>query len=536
MKIIGSAARTAYMLGVSALCLGGVLSTTVTPAFANEDRYVRIDEKPSGEIDPHKARDFADSILIENIYDTLVVPAGGSSVGPHLATGWTTDGNSVVFELRDDVTFHSGNKMTAADVVYSFNRMRDMGLGRSFVLGSQIGEAVAEGDYTVRFTMNEPFAPFLAAMSQVPIVDSALVEQHVTNGDFASEWLSENDAGSGAYQLVSHKPQEETVMERFDGYFLGVPEQAPDGMRFRYGLAAPTVRTLLETAGHDISSPWLPPEVLVELSQGENTKILAVPATTQMFFKLNTQRAPLDDVHCRRALSYALDYEAVRSVMKVAEGINAASPSNGPIPKGLMGNDPSVADFGQDLERAKEELAQCKYAPADHTLEVAWISGIAFEERFALLMQANFGQLGFNVEIVSTPWAKFAELVTDPAVNPHVNQVMASPVTPDTDSLLYNSYHSSRAGTWQSAEWLDDVEVDRMLDEARGASDPAVREQIYRDLSARIVELAPTIFPYNLMTVFGANNRISAPRLEDPAQTLPAISSNFAVRKMVLRD
>ncbi len=536
MKILLMPSQLARTLGAGLFAISTALFAAPLVAHADETRYLRLDERPVGEIDPHKARDFADSVLIENLYDTLVVPVGGSELGPHLAESWEIDGDSVIFHLRRDVQFHSGNPLTARDVVYSFDRMRGMGLGRSFVLGSQIEGATADDDYTVRFTLSAPFAPFLAAMTQVPIIDSVLVEAHAQDGDWASDWVSENDAGSGAYRLISHRPEEETVMERFDAYFLGVPAEAPDGMRFRYGLSAPTVRTLLETGEHDISSPWLPPEVLVELSQGANTNVLAVPSTSQMYFKLNTRRAPLDDVHCRLALTYALDYDALRSVQSVGNGITAAIPSNGPIPAGMLGYDPAVPMPHQDMDRARAELAQCRYAPGDHPIEVSWISGIPFEERFALLMQANFSQLGFNVEIVSLPWARFAEVATDPMQTPHVNQVMASPVTPDTDSLLFASYHSSSAGSWQSTEWLQDPEADRLLEAARATNDTAERERLYREFSARIIDQAVTIFPYSLLTVFGANNRVHAPRLEDRAQTLPMVSSNFALRFMQIDD
>ena len=84
--------------------------------------------------------------------------------------------------------------------------------------------------------------------------------------DWGQAFLSANGAGSGAYKVVSHNPQQETVMAKNAGYFLGVPAKAPDTVRLRYGLEAATVRTLIAQGEHDISSQWLPPEVLKSLA------------------------------------------------------------------------------------------------------------------------------------------------------------------------------------------------------------------------------------------------------------------------------
>ena len=84
--------------------------------------------------------------------------------------------------------------------------------------------------------------------------------------DWGQAYLSGHAAGSGAYKVVSHNPQEETVMAKNAGYFLGAPPKAPDTVRLRYGLEAATVRTLISQGQHEISSQWLPPEVLKSLA------------------------------------------------------------------------------------------------------------------------------------------------------------------------------------------------------------------------------------------------------------------------------
>ena len=84
--------------------------------------------------------------------------------------------------------------------------------------------------------------------------------------DWGQAYLSTHGAGTGAYKVVSHNPQEETVMAKNADYFLGVPAKAPDTVRLRYGLEAATVRTLVAQGEHDITSQWLPPEVMKALA------------------------------------------------------------------------------------------------------------------------------------------------------------------------------------------------------------------------------------------------------------------------------
>ena len=75
-----------------------------------ERRLLRVNDAAIGELDPHKASDYADSILMMNVYDFLVRTAPDGSVVPDLATGWAAseDGRTYTFSLRNDARFHDG--------------------------------------------------------------------------------------------------------------------------------------------------------------------------------------------------------------------------------------------------------------------------------------------------------------------------------------------------------------------------------------------------------------------------------------------
>lgn len=504
-----------------------MLVMTLATAPASAERILRADEVAVGEIDPAKGTDYADTILAINLYDTLVYPKqGGSGVQAHLATDWTIDGATYTFTLRDDVTFNSGNTLTAADVVYSYERMMGLAQGNSSLFEGVVDSVEATDDQTVVFTLTSPFAPFLATLVRMPIVDMAVVKENEADGDWASTWMSQNSAGSGPYVISSHDPQTETVLAYDADYFMDPVDSYPEVVRFRYGLEPATVRALMSRGEHDISSQWLPPEVYAGLAE-DGTTLVTEAGVTGEYFKLNTQRAPLDDVHCRRALAYAFDYNTMMQLTQINADTATGEPMSGALPKGLVGYDSSLPVFAQDMERAQEELALCAYDPSEHPLDVVFIAETPARERGALMMQAIYSTLGFDVEITRTPWSLFTEQVTDPATAPHITEIAISAASPDTDSLLYNMYHSSQPSTWISSSHYKDADLDALLDAARVETDPDARQKIYAQANALLAENVPDIFAYELLSPFAVREGVTFHNLEDAARTYPTSGFNM---------
>jgi len=524
---------------LSAALVAATMMTSISAATA--ETVLRLDEVPVGELDPGKATDYADSVLMFNVYDTLVLSRqGGPGVVPHLAESWTVDGNAYTFKLRTDVKFQSGNPLTAEDVVFSLDRMKALGQGFSFLF-ADVEKAEAADASTVTFTLKGPYSPFISALQRLPIVDKKLVMANLGAGDgemkdWGQAYLAAHGGGSGAYKVVSQNPQQETVLAKNPDYFLGVPAKAPDTVRYRYGLEAATVRTLIAQGEHDISSQWLPPEVLKSLA-ASGAQLLTESGSSGFYIKLNTAKAPLDDVNCRQALVSAFDYAAAVKMVAVTDTVSQASAASGPLPVGMLGSLPADQAFKRDLEAAKTHLAACKYKPADFTLELSWVGEVPIEERFALLMQANFAEIGIKSEVRKIPWALFTEQVTKPENTPNVSQVFVNAVTADPDTLVYNMYHSSGAGTWQSPEHLKDAKVDELLDKGRTASDDAERTKIYQELSLRLRELAPTINGYDQRGVYAASNRVSVPAMSgDPSKTFSLNGMGFTFRLMEMTE
>ena len=157
-----------------ALLAFAVATNADTPAAA--ETILRLDEVAPGEIDPGKSTKSIDSVLLYNIYDMLLMPGpGGAGFAPSLAESYSGDGTAFTFKLRPGVKFHSGNEVTADDVAFSLNRLLAMGTGFSPLFKGWVKSTEAIDPHTVRITLTNTYAPFLAATFRLGILDRKTV-------------------------------------------------------------------------------------------------------------------------------------------------------------------------------------------------------------------------------------------------------------------------------------------------------------------------------------------------------------------------
>ncbi|MCA3664403.1 MAG: ABC transporter substrate-binding protein, partial [Methylobacterium sp.] len=209
--------RLAMAAGASLFATTAIVS--ITPSFAQTPRDTVVMAKQIDDIislDPAEVFEFSGSEVTGNIYDRLVnydVKDPSRIVG-QLAESWSAsaDGMTYTFKLKPNLKFHSGNPITSADVVYSFQRAVTLNKSPGFII-TQFGinkdnvlDVVKAVDpQTVTITVNKPYATsfFLNCMTSdvAGIVDSKLVQANVKDNDFGNEWMKRNSAGSGAYIL-----------------------------------------------------------------------------------------------------------------------------------------------------------------------------------------------------------------------------------------------------------------------------------------------------------------------------------------------
>jgi peptide/nickel transport system substrate-binding protein len=471
------------------------------------------EEKPAGDplrvtfawptfIDPAVGLDFSSSTALVNLYDSLVFPNAEGGIDPWVAEKWeaSADGLSFTFHLRKGVKFHDGSELKASDVVYSFNRLQTIGEGYAYLLAN-VQSATAVDDYTVEFTLPEPTGLFVPSLTRLYILNEDLVRENVlaegpygAEGDYGKEWLLIHDAGSGPYMVKEFPLEEYLLMEQHKDWWGEFVDNAPAEVRFIATTEPVTIRSLMGNAELEISDQWQTVESLEALDKIEGVDIAAFLSLTEFYYMINTRLAPTDDLHCRRAMAYAFDYEAAVSLEWPG-----TQQSRGPVPMTLGGHKADVFTFSRDLDKAREELAQCQYADEidNYPVEVHWITEVPAEEKWALLFQANMADIGIPVEVVASPWLSVVENTSSQETSPHIVTIYVTAALPEAGVMLQDRYHSSTANSWMQNEWLLDPEFDAAVEDALATIDEDERFAKYGALQDQIAELAPSLFLYD---------------------------------------
>ena len=466
------------------------------------EKIIRVSEANVPNIDPGVGSDYASSIALANLYDTLVFPNHDGTLGSCLATDWeaSPDGLTWTFNLREGVKFHNGDELSASDVVFSMQRMLTVGEGYGYLFSGVVKEAKALDDNKVQFTLEKPFGPFLQTLVRLYVLNEDQVMANKQEGpygdmgDYGKDWLITNDAGSGPYTVEELKKQEYMLAEKYDDYWGGWEEAAPDAFKIIGTTAPSTIRTLMTRRELEITDQWQTKEALEALDEIEGIDVNAAFSGTILNIMLNTKKAPTDDVHFRRALSYMLDYDTI-----IEELFPGSRKARGPISASLPGFSEDMQPMERDLELAKEELAKSKYAGQldQYPVELAWVAEVPDEEKIALLLQSNAAELGIKVDVVKTPWLSFVDQVATPENTPNASLVFVSPHYNEAGSTLESRYHSKSTGTWEQCEWLQDKAIDEAIDDAIGTIDTEERLAKYAPIQKSLVELAPTIWAFD---------------------------------------
>ncbi|MGO4831344.1 ABC transporter substrate-binding protein, partial [Rhizobiaceae sp. 2RAB30] len=481
--------RRAISTSVAAAAL--LAGAAVAPAAA--DTVVTMNTvQIFGTIDPAKISDYTDYMAAVNLYDGLVSVDEKGNLIPELAESWTVsdDAKEVTFKLRADAKFADGTPVQASDVVYTVERLLRINQGPANLFADVLkpGSVTAVDPGTVKFTLSKTFSPFLTTVPAIFILNEKAVKPNEGSDD-GQTWLATNVAGAGAYGLKSWDRGAQMTITRNKDYYKGFGEGPIDEVRWIITNDEATVRSLAASGELTMTSQFQSPETYKSLVDMGRFNLVAEDTSTAFYLKLNTKVAPTDDIHIRRAIALATDYKTVREVIFPGGVLST------PLPKAFA--DFHAGDIPEptyDLEAAKAEVAQSKYAGAPIPITLGYVAGTKFEEEISLLMQANLEQIGFKVTQQSDPWNRITELASKVETTPAVSQIFYGPTYPSPDSMFFSQYHSKAAGTWMSMEWLQNPDIDKLIDDARATGDVKKQAEIYRDLQHKLVEIQPDVF------------------------------------------
>ena len=471
------------------IALAASAAVLAVPVHAKDMLVIDNVQEPAT-LDPHVQWNPDSYTVYRNIYDNLVTRDLSGAVVPQVAASWAAASDTEVdFQLRDDITFHDGTPLTAADVVFSVKRITNPEF-KSPQLGqfSKIIDAEATGTHSVRLTTDGPYPVLLAQLVKLSIVSRAYTE---AMGD---EELNLKPMGSGPYKFVEWRKGVKVVLERNDGYWRGEPPFA----RVEFAAVPDTATRLadLRTGKADLVV-GLNPDDALQLQGSDGVEVRSAPTERVGYLMMNTQGGPLVDKRVRLAIAHAIDRQLI---------IDALLGGYSQVTNQLL----TPAHFGYieglewheyDPERAMALLEEAGHGDG---LEIEIITAPPFDQRIIQAMQQQLSDVGVALKISMSDMATFlARRRADPEGFGDTVFGRWSCACQDADGVLFAMFHSD--SIWSK---YANPELDKWLVAARSTLDEAERIAAYTEAHAIIREETPSIPLYQAAAIYGAKSNL----------------------------
>jgi peptide/nickel transport system substrate-binding protein len=448
-------------------------------------------------LDP--ARSFCDTcqLYLTAVYQTLIGldPADNTTFVPRLATGWegNAENTQFTFKLDPNATFSDGSPVEAADVAWSWLRLRNIDASASFLLAS-IDTIDTPDAQTVVVNLKFPDSAFLAKAnapytvilnSEVAIENGANADEDAEVTDTSEEWFLSNSVGSGPFVLVSYTEGDELKLARNENFWAEGPFF--EEVTVRQVQDAVTQRQLLETGDVDIAMQIDPDtasgissaDVLVNFVDSFNFVYIAMAegATTDV---------PLT-ADIREAIKLSIDYQGMIDVTVGGKGSIQASP----IPNGFSGTK-NLPLPERDLDRARELLDAAGVGDG-FSIRAAYPTFNVYGVDFTTMMQKvqiDLADVNIDLDLVPLEVSVWVdEWFSDEGI-----PLTAVYYAPDhTDSIQYIEYFGQVPGSRWAGQAnpggdpvIDEVQVQLQSDAL--AATGAEKEALYQQLAELMIE------------------------------------------------
>lgn len=478
-----------------ALVLAALAATGDRAGAQAAGKLVFASNSPYDSLDPHAVFDASRAGIRFNLYDGLYRYVDNPPrMIPWLATGHevSADGLTYTFRLREDARFHDGTPVTSADVVYSIERILALKKGPASLYLDSVrpGSTQAPDPATVVFRLAAPSAIFLATVPDINVVNSALLKRHEVGGDWGEAWLARNEAGSGSYALTRFEPAIGWVATRFPDHFAGWGPHPVETLEFRTVLDANTRVLGMIRGDFQATDGFMSHDQIERLRGAPDVQVIDQESMRVFLLALNNSNPPMDDVHFRRALAYAFDYDGfIDGVMK-----GSVSRNPGPIPITMWGAPANLKGYAFDLDAARAELAQVKGPLRPLTINA--LAGFSESEQAAVMFQNALRRIGIESTVEVSPWSVMATRLVAPETRADVMPFWKSTFYVDPNNWAGEGFGSRFHGQ-RTLSYYRNPDFDALLDRALVSDDQDERRGLYERMSRMIVDDAAGIFVYN---------------------------------------
>jgi peptide/nickel transport system substrate-binding protein len=469
--LVGSAA-----LGLSAAAMSaGIRDLGIARAAQDGGGTVQVRVNADVEVlDPAHIGNPPDHAAGVLIYSGLARYTPGTiDVVPDLATGWeiSEDGLTFTFELRQGVKWHKDyGDFTAEDVVYTYNRIKDPETASRFAGDLEAVESIeAVDEYTVRFTLSEPFSAFLSAVVAFRpgwIVNQRAIEEK-------GEAYTLDPIGTGPYVFESRSPGTELVLTRNPEFYEPLSIET---VRMKFVQEDSVAELALQAGDLDASYLYAPESSQRALDEaGDEIEAKRIAAYRTQWAGFNLSREKMQDIRVRQAIIHAIDKPAAAAAV-AGDLAQVVSSIFNPNLAGYIDPNP----FPYDPEKAKALLAEAGYADGID-IDVLVIPSSTWPD-LATVVQEQWRQSGINANLIVVERAVYDEMI-DQAEAFDVATVNITRSEP----YQYASYFLSTNIPDPNFHHYDNPEVDEIIRTASRELDPARQTELWEQFQEKVL-------------------------------------------------
>src|SRR4030081_2197438 len=397
------------------------------------------------------------------------------------------DGLKLTFRLRKDAKFQDGTPVTAEDVKWSLDRVvMAPVLGKGQLLTGSMTSAdqfKVIDPLTFEVTLPKPDKLALPNLATVyPIIfNSKVAKEHATAEDpWATAWLKENTAGSGAYKIETFKPGEQVIMARNEAWNRGTTDKSAFFKRvIVQSVPEPATRAnLVERGDADLVIDLQASDV--QSLEGKGTlKVVSTPQYNAVtFISMNNTIPPFDNINVRRAIAYALPYDDMFKAALFGRGtplFGATWTAGKPTTSAY----PFQQPVKLDLDKAKEYLKAAGMPDGFSTTFSFNVGQASTAEPMSALVKESLAKIGIKVDIQKLPDAQMSTQINEKKLSFFTEGIVAW--LSSCDYFYRNFYTGNQRWNYSS---INNPELVAIAQEARFETDQAKYEEDGKKLNA----------------------------------------------------